>query len=374
MGAVEVIFKKGSGGPSMALEQLLLQIVFLVVLVLPPLISKKVEHNIELFFLAFGAAGVSLAGLWSWELLKEALLHPVAVYQPGLGYLPIGITQVVLAAGLVFYAFRHRLATWANALAKPAVIAVLILLLGMSSSVVSAIVASTVLAELLGFANAPHTYKARAAVYGAFAIGAGAALLPLGEPLSTIAVAKLRQGFFYLVEILLDLVAMVVVFFALYAYLNLKRVGVGGVEIEPYEPELREIFLRAAKVFIFIFALTLLGEFFKPMAEAVAEFGKEVLYVFGVLSAVADNATLVAALVSPEMAVETLRSFLVSLVLAGGFTVPGNVPNIVLASVLKIGFKEWIKLALPIGFAVFTAVGIYVLFLVPHPPFAKLRP
>ncbi len=355
----------------MALEQLILQIVFLIVLVVPPLVSKRVEHNIELFFLAVGAAGVSLAGLWSWDLLKEALLHPVAVYQPGLGYLPIGITQVVLAAGLVFYAFRNRLAAWAEALAKPAVIALLILLLGMSSSVISAIVASAVLAELLGFANAPHAYKARAAVYGAFAIGAGAALLPLGEPLSTIAVAKLRQGFFYLVEVLLDVVAVVVAFFALYAYLTLKRVGAFGVEIEPYEPELREVLLRAARVFIFIFALTLLGEFFKPMAEAVAGLGREVLYVFGTLSAVADNATLVAALVSPDMAVETLRSFLISLVLAGGFTVPGNVPNIVLASVLKIGFKEWIKLALPIGLAVFTAVGMYVLFLAPHPPFIQ---
>ncbi|MGC8584174.1 MAG: DUF1646 family protein, partial [Thermoproteus sp.] len=140
---------------------------------------------------------------------------------------------------------------------------------------------------------------------------------------------------------------------------------------EPYEPELGEVLLRAARVYIFIFALTLLGEFFKPMADAVAGLGREVLYIFGALSAVVDNATLAAALVSPDMAVETLRGFLISLVLAGGFTVPGNVPNIVLASVLKIGFKEWIKLALPIGLAVFTAVGMYVLFLAPHPPFIQ---
>jgi predicted cation transporter len=41
-----------------------------------------------------------LAEIWSFELLKEALLHPLTVYQPGVGYLPIGITQVVLVADL----------------------------------------------------------------------------------------------------------------------------------------------------------------------------------------------------------------------------------------------------------------------------------
>ncbi|WP_245521955.1 DUF1646 family protein [Pyrobaculum neutrophilum] len=48
-------------------------------LVVTPLVSKRVERNIEPFFLAVGTAGVSLAGLWSWELLKEAPPHPVAV-------------------------------------------------------------------------------------------------------------------------------------------------------------------------------------------------------------------------------------------------------------------------------------------------------
>ncbi|MEM1597017.1 MAG: DUF1646 family protein [Pyrobaculum sp.] len=345
-----------------------LQVVFLILLIALPIASKKVEHNLELFFLTMAALGATLEGLWSWELLKEALVHPLAVYQPGVGYIPVGITQVVLAAGLGFYFLRHKLAEKADVLARPVVVAALIFALGMSSSVISAIVASAIFAELLAFANAPHGYKARGAIYGAFAIGAGAALLPIGEPLSTIAVAKLKQGFFYLVDVLVDAVLIVVAFFALYAYLALKKSAERGVEVEPYEPELKEVFLRAAKIFVFIFALTILGEFFKPVAEAVAQFGKEVLYVFGLISAVADNATLAAALVGPEMPAEALRAFITSLIIAGGFTVPGNVPNIVLASVLKIGFKEWIRLALPVGAAVFAAVGIYVLYIAPRPP------
>ncbi len=350
------------------MELPLLQLAFLVLLIALPILSKRVEHNLELFFLAMAVAGATLEGIWSLHLLEEALLHPLAVYQPGIGYVPVGITQVVLAAGLAFYVLRHKLAAKADVFARPGVLALLIFILGLSSSVISAIVAAAVLAELLGFANASHGYKARAAVYGAFAIGAGAALLPIGEPLSTIAIAKLKQGFFYLVDVLLDAVVIVVAFFAAYAYFTLKKLRTVGVEVEPYEPELREVFLRAARVFIFIFALTILGEFFKPVAEIVADLGREVLYVFGLLSAVADNATLAAALVVPEMAVETLRSFLISLVISGGLTIPGNVPNIVLATVLKIGFREWIKLALPIGLVIFIAMGLYVLVLLPHPP------
>lgn len=41
----------------------MLQTVFLIVLVVTPLVSKRVERNIEPFFLAVGTAGVSLAGL-----------------------------------------------------------------------------------------------------------------------------------------------------------------------------------------------------------------------------------------------------------------------------------------------------------------------
>jgi len=82
------------------MELPLLQLVFLVLLVALPILSKKVEHNLELFFLAMAVAGATSAGIWSPHLVEEALLHPLAVYQPGIGYVPIGITQVVLATGL----------------------------------------------------------------------------------------------------------------------------------------------------------------------------------------------------------------------------------------------------------------------------------
>ena len=41
------------------MELPLLQVVFLVLLVARPILSKKVEHNIELFFLVMAAAGAT---------------------------------------------------------------------------------------------------------------------------------------------------------------------------------------------------------------------------------------------------------------------------------------------------------------------------
>jgi predicted cation transporter len=82
------------------MELPLIQVVFLVLLVALPIVSKKVEHNLELFILAMAVAGATLAGIWSPHLVEEALLHPLTVYQPGVGYVPIGITQAVLATDL----------------------------------------------------------------------------------------------------------------------------------------------------------------------------------------------------------------------------------------------------------------------------------
>jgi predicted cation transporter len=118
--------------PQRGMELPLLQAAFLVLLIVLPIISKKVEHNLELFFLAM--AVTTLGGIWSPQLVEESLLHPLAVYQPGIGHVPVGITQVALAAGLVFYLLRHKLAAKADLLARPGVLARLIFALGLSSS------------------------------------------------------------------------------------------------------------------------------------------------------------------------------------------------------------------------------------------------
>ncbi|SPC34822.1 DUF1646 family protein [Candidatus Nitrosocaldus islandicus] len=344
----------------MVFDGLAVQIATLTALIAIPVVSKKVEHNIEYFFLAVGIVAVSIVGLWSLHLLEEALLHPVMI-----GSIPIGITQVVLIAGLIFYYNKEKVARFAFRLNNPLMLAVIVFVLGIAASAISAIVASAILAELLALSQFPRSVKVKVAIASAFAIGIGAALLPLGEPLSTIAIAKLKgepynATFTFLLENLWDLVIPLVAVFSLLAYFYAKR-GSKEVYITEYETSVRDVVMRALKIYAFIFGLTLLGEFFKPLAEPVAALGIVVLYFFGLISAAADNATLTAALVSPEMELGEIRAFMISLVIAGGLLIPGNVPNIIFASILKIGFKEWARLAIPVGLVVFLASGAAII-------------
>jgi predicted cation transporter len=40
------------------------------------------------------------------------------------------------------------------------------------------------------------------------------------------------------------------------------------------------------------------------------------------------------------------------LIIAGGMLIPGNIPNIISASKLRIGSKEWAKIGVPFGLVV----------------------
>src|SRR3990172_5123756 len=175
-----------------------LGLVFLVVLV-APFVSKKVEHNLEPFLFVMGVIAATVSSIWSLKLVEEALIEPIK------------ITAAVLIAGLVFHFFRHQIRTGVRAIihrvAFRIFIFVVVVLLGLLSSVISAIIAALVLVEIVSAMDMARKPAVRFVVMGCFAIGMGAALTPLGEPLSTIAIAKLKgepfhAGFFYLVELL----------------------------------------------------------------------------------------------------------------------------------------------------------------------------
>jgi predicted cation transporter len=362
-------------------DSIIPQIGMLVALLTIPIVSKRVEHNIEYFFLAAGIIAVSAVGMWSLHLLEEALLHPVVI-----GSIPIGITQVVLAAGLVFYYAKNRIYGFASRLSNPYILASIVFALGIASSIISAIVASVILAELLALSRLARGHKVKVSILAAYAIGIGAALLPLGEPLSTIAIAKLKgepynASFTFLLENLWDIIIPLVALFSILAYISVKGIRIIKVgkykesnaiinnnnsdadTAKEYESSVKVVVMRAVKIYAFIFGLTLLGEFFKPLAEPVADLGVYVLYFFGLVSAAADNATLTAALVSPSMSLDEIRAFITSLVISGGMLIPGNVPNIVFASIIGIRFKEWASIGVPIGMPVFLAVAILMLVL-----------
>ncbi len=106
-------------------------------------------------------------------------------------------------------------------------------------------------------------------------------------------------------------------------------------------------------------ALIFLGEGFKPIILAyIIHIPSVALYWVNTVSAVLDNATLAAAIMSPALTEIQIKSSLIALLVSGGMLIPGNIPNIIAAGKLRITSKEWASIGIPLGFV---ALGIYFL-------------
>lgn len=92
------------------------------------------------------------------------------------------------------------------------------------------------------------------------------------------------------------------------------------IEDETY----KDIGIRTAKVFIFIIALELLGDGFKPFID---------IYVINLNNMASTE-------ISSKMTPVQIKAILLGLLIRGGMMIPGNMPNIISASKLKITSKE----------------------------------
>ena len=345
-----------------------LSVVVLAVLVLPFTV-KRIEQNLEPFFLVMGVLAVTISGLWNWELAKEALKAPVMI-----GAIPVGIFQVVLIFGLLVHYFNKPfckgIISLANKLGPTTFIALLITVLGLISGVVSVIVTACILAEVIAALPFNRTDKIKIVVVTCFAVGLGAGLTPLGEPLSAILVQKLagppyNAGFLFLLQNVGIYIIPGVIALALFGALGIgRRASLKAEEIESeYNETLKTVIMRAVKVYIFIAALILLGEGLKPLIVwYFTKIPAWALYWINSLSAILDNATLTAVEIGPTMAMPRIISAVMALLIAGGMLIPGNIPNIVAAGRLKINMKEWAVIGVPIGLALMV---IYFVVLIP---------
>ncbi len=353
-----------------------LMAILVAVLVLP-MVSKRVEENLEPFFLLMGIIGFTL--IWSYgiipdisvarEIVLYAMKSPVSI-----AGLPIGITQVVLIAGLVFYYQHRRIYRGVFAILKrlglPIFIFIIVTVLGLASSIISVIVSAVILSEILAGIPLDRRRKVEFTVLACFALGLGAALTPVGEPLSTIAVSKLsgppyHAGFTFLFELLGIYIIPGVIALAAYTALRISRRGLTGVvDVEEihYTETLRSVVWRAIKVYMFVAALELLGTSFLPLVEwYFTKIPPYVLYWVNMVSAVLDNATLTAAEIGPSLTIAQIKSALIALLISGGMLIPGNIPNIIAAGRLKITSKEWARVGVPTGVVL---LAIYFIILV----------
>ncbi|MBI4801385.1 MAG: DUF1646 family protein [Elusimicrobia bacterium] len=328
-----------------------------------PFSVKKVEEELEAFLFVMGAAAVTISGVWSGRLVIEALKEPLP------------ITLAVLTVGFIFKRVRHRIKDWLGRLTAkfglPRTVFIIITFLGFASSILTAIIASLILAEVISVLELERSYEVRTVVYACYAIGLGAALTPLGEPLSTIAIAKLKgpphnADFFYLIKQLGVWVAPGVLLTAFIAGFGVGKAASGkaGLTEDAIEDN-KSIVVRAARVYLFVMALIFLGAGLKPLAERFVP-GMPVwaLYWANSVSAVLDNATLVAAEVTPFMSGRQVTFVLMGLLVSGGLLIPGNIPNIVCAAKLDISSGEWARAALPCGAALmlvyFVLLSVFV--------------
>ncbi|MCM8789009.1 MAG: DUF1646 domain-containing protein, partial [Candidatus Omnitrophica bacterium] len=226
------------------------------------------------------------------------------------------------------------------------------------SSIITAIIAAIVLVEIINALPLDRKFETRMTIIACFAIGIGAVLTPIGEPLSTIATAKLKgepyhAGFLFLFNHLWVYVVPAVILLGIIgALLRAQQSKNGSVQSKKLPEEgTKEISLRAGRVYLFVMALIFLGSGFKPVIDMyIVPLGDAALYWINTVSAVLDNATLASAEISPKMRIDQIQFALMGLLISGGMLIPGNIPNIIAANKLDIKSKEWAKFGLPLGF------------------------
>jgi predicted cation transporter len=356
-------------------------LIILALVLFLPFTIKTVEHNLEYFLFIMGLSAAAIAGSFTPHTLLEIMGNPLLYF----------ITLAVLVTGLLFSLLMNKVKEGISVITQklpfPLFIFLVIVVLGLASSIITAIIASLVLVEIVHVLPLKHKAKLRLAVTACISIGLGAALTPVGEPLATIAVTKLDTDFWYLLNQLGIFIIPGIISLGVFGAFYVRRDassqnnGSGQDPVADFSEErgvpdkvevagngvnagnLGEVFIRAFKIFIFIIALELLGIGFKPLIENfVVNLDSVLLYWINMVSAVLDNATIAAAEISPAMSALQVKAVLMGLLVSGGMLIPGNIPNIVAAGKLKIKSREWAKIGIPLGL-VCMAVYFVIIFL-----------
>jgi predicted cation transporter len=209
--------------------------------------------------------------------------------------------------------------------------------------------------------NLDKKYETHLVIFACFSIGMGAALTPIGEPLSTIAIAKLRGGAFEGDFLMLTrmfgiyILPGLVLISLMGAFFRGKEVSRSESLTEDFAEPFQHIALRAFKVYLFVMALVLLGTGFKPLIDLyIVKLPAPILYWVNISSAILDNATLAAAELGPHMTDAQVKGIMMGVIISGGMLIPGNIPNIIAANKLKISSRDWARTGIPFGLFLMT--------------------
>ena len=329
------------------LAKILLGLVVLNLLVWP-LKSKWVENHLEIFLLMVGAAAVTISGMWSKEFIYDALNSPV------------NVAFIVLVVSIIFnyysrYIFRVLFVLFRFFEPKYS-FAILVFLLGITSSVFSVTVAALVLAEVLQVVNLEREQTVKVTVYACYAIGLGAVLLPLAEPLGLVIYKELAAGphqadFFFVLKHFFWLTMPAISLMALAAGYTVRNANAQvELHIREDKEDTRSMLRRTWHIYLFVAALTLISTGLRPFADAtIARLSGKILFWANSVSVIIDNATLAAIEITPDVTIPNLMYMVIGLAAFGSMLIQGNLPNIVAAEKLGIKSREWARVAVPTG-------------------------
>jgi predicted cation transporter len=318
-----------------------LALIVLVLLIAGPLAAAPLERNIEFYFLAIGVLAIVLARRLSWALACDAARAPV------------GIAIAVAVSGVIFGATRRRLDRLFVRLESMAPRSVLsglaVFVIALLSGVITAVVAAMLLVETVNLMRLPEPARVRVTVFGCYAIGLASALTPLGGPLAALAARAMGLPFIGLFALLGPYVLPGIVLCALAAGYSARGWLLERGALVHVRERWLDVVLQTVKIYAFVAGLVLVGEALAPFAESyVSRVSSPALFWMNSISAALDNATLVALEVH-KMSAERARMALIALLVSGGMLIPGNVPNIICAGLLKIGSSAWARVAIPLG-------------------------
>ena len=329
------------------LVNILLAVVVINLLVWP-LTSKWVESHLEIFLLFVGALAVTISGGWSIQFIYETLNAPV------------NVAFIVLVVSVIFgnysrYIFRVLFAFFKRVEPQFS-FAFLVFILGICSSLVSVTVAALVLAEVLKVVALERNTTVKVTVFACYAIGLGAVLTPLAEPLSLIINNALagpphHADFFFLTRHFFWWIVPAIAALAVAAGYCVRE---AGTTMQMHIREDKETYVsmlkRTLHVYMFVAALNLISAGLRPLAQStIAHLGGKILFLANTVSVIIDNATLAAIEIVPDIGIKDLIYMVIGLAACGSMLVQGNLPNIVAAEKLGIKSREWAKVAVPTG-------------------------
>ncbi|WP_428041992.1 DUF1646 family protein [Candidatus Avelusimicrobium fimicolum] len=324
-----------------------------------PLASRWVESHLEIFLLMVGAAAVTISGGWSVDFIYETLQYPV------------NVAFIVLVVSVIFnnysrYIFRVLFAFFRK-LEPQYSFALLVFLLGITSSLVSVTVAALVLAEVLKVVNLERLSTVRITVFACYAIGLGAVLTPLAEPLGLIINNALTGAphfadFFFLMRHFFVWIAPAILLMSAAAGYSARHAGTTmQMHIREDKETYGSMLRRTWHIYMFVAALNLISAGLRPLAQStITHLGGKVLFLANAVSVIIDNATLAAIEIVPTISMNDLIYMVIGLAAFGSMLVQGNLPNIVAAEKLGIKSREWASVAVPTGLVL---MGAYFIIL-----------